>query len=288
MLPTPTTASASRLCVSRKTLVDGVQARSCSAPSITHEMLRSDAPCAMALMLMFWRPSDVEHLPRDAGTAFHALADHRQIAWSSLTSIRIDCSWNSNWNSWRIASIARLRVLAPDGKADRVFRRRLRDQHDVDAARSERAEHPAGHARHADHARPAQRQQRQIADRGDPLGQLPVGSAFARNQRARRRGVERVLDEDRNALRDGGRDGGRVQHLGAEVRQLHRLFVGHRRQHERCRHHPWVGAQHAVDVGPDLDDRCAERRADDRGAVVRSVAADGRRLAVVGCADESR
>ena len=77
-----------------------------------------------------------------------------------------------------------------------------------------------------------------------------------------------------------------MQDLRAEVRQLHRLFVGHLRQHERRRHDPRIRAQDAVDVRPDLDDGGADGGADDRGAVIGAVAADGRRLPVFGGADE--
>ena len=78
-----------------------------------------------------------------------------------------------------------------------------------------------------------------------------------------------------------------MQHFRAEVRELHRLLVRHLRQHERRRHDPRIGAQHAVHVGPDLDERRADGGADDRRAVIRSVPPDRRRLAVVGGADEA-
>jgi len=104
---------------------------------------------------------------------------------------------------------------------------------------------------------------------------------------AGRSGIEGVLDQDRDTLRDGGSNRRGVKDLGAEVRQLHRLFVGHLRQHEGGRHDAGIGAEHAVDVGPDLDRRRAERGPDDRGAIVGAVAADGRRLAVGGGADEA-
>ena len=53
--------------------------------------------------------------------------------------------------------------------------------------------------------------------------------------------------------------------------EAHRLFVvicGSTTRPDDAR----VGAQHAVDVGPDLDHGCVQRGADDRGAVIRSVA----------------
>ena len=107
-------------------------------------------------------------------------------------------------------------------------------------------------------------------------------------ERAGRRRVERVLDEDRNALRDRRRDRGRVQHLRAEIRQLHRLFVADVRQAERRSRPPSDRRSSTPSTSVQISiDRRAERGADDGGAVVRAVAADGRRPAVLGGADES-
>ena len=181
------------------------------------------------------------------------------------------------------------RVTAPDREANRVFRRRLGDQDDVDLLRRERPEQPFRYPRHADHARTAQRQQREAVDGGDALGQRVGGlGGLVRDQRARRRRIERVLDQDRDMPGHGRRNRRRVDNLGAEIRQLHCLFVGHPRQHERALHELRIRAQHAVDVGPDLDDRRADGRADDGRAVVRPVSSDRRRLTVVGGADEAR
>ena len=70
-------------------------------------MLRSDAPCAIALMLMFCRPSESNTFPATPGRPFIPSPTTARIAWSSFTSTCIDCAWNSNWNSCRIASTAR-------------------------------------------------------------------------------------------------------------------------------------------------------------------------------------
>ena len=154
---------------------------------MTHEMLRSDAPCAMALMLMLWRPSAPNTLPGDARPALHPVADHRE---NRLVGLLVEpasaARANSNRNSVldrrrspRAASALRTR------EADRVLGRGLRDQDDVDAPRGERPEQPLGDAGHADHAAPAQRQQRRVADRADAL-------APAARRRSRLREMQRA------------------------------------------------------------------------------------------------
>ena len=132
-----------------------------------------------------------------------------------------------------------------------------------------------------------QREQGHVAHRADALGQPIAVGRLARDERAGRRGIEAVLDHDRDRFGDGRPDRARVQHLRAEARHLQRLFVRHLRQHERRRDGFGIRAQHAVDVGPDLDHRRAKRRADDGGRVVGSIPADRRRPAVFGAADES-
>ncbi len=51
----------------------------------------------------------------------------------------------------------------------------------------------------------------------------------------------------------------RMDHLGAEIRQLHRLVVRQRVDDGGVGHAARIGAQHAVHVGPDVD--LARRRA---------------------------
>ena len=122
-------------------------------------------------------------------------------------------------------------------EADRVLGRGLRDQDDVDAPRRQRAEHAARRRRAR---RPCPDRAASAATRSPtdvmPFASCPVVRAPCGRSACPARRVERVLDQNRNALRDRRRDRRRVQHLGAELRQLHRLFVGHLRQHERRRH----------------------------------------------------
>jgi hypothetical protein len=74
-----------------------------------------------------------------------------------------------------------------------------------------------------------------------------------------------------------------VDDLGAEVRQLHGLVVGQRIDDLRVGHAARIGRQHAVDVGPDVDLRGIEQRAEDRAGEVAAVAAErGLHAAAVG------
>ena len=70
MLPTPITTSARCLVVSKKAWWMTFRARTCCAVSITKEMFRSDAPCAMALTFTLWRPSEAKIFPDTPGVPF--------------------------------------------------------------------------------------------------------------------------------------------------------------------------------------------------------------------------
>ncbi len=102
------------------------------------------------------------------------------------------------------------------------------------------------------------------------------------DQRADLLGREGVADPDGDAALDRRRHGLRMDDLGAEVRELHRLVVGERVDHRGIGHAARIGRQHAVDVGPDVDLAGREQRAEDRGGEVAAVAAErGRHAAPV-------
>ena len=178
MLPTPTTASASRRRRSKNAWWITLSARTSCAASITHEMLRSDAPCAIALMLMLWRPSAPNSSARHAGPTLHAVADDghdglvRRMIEPRQLMLQLEAELplrSRRWPSPRRRGGRRKQIVCSE--------RRLRNQDDVDAARRQRPEQPLRRARHADHARAAQREQRDVVHRADPLGdrRLAVG-----------------------------------------------------------------------------------------------------------------
>ena len=101
------------------------------------------------------------------------------------------------------------------------------------------------------------------------------------DQRAGLVGGEGVLDQDRDLARHGRRHRLRVDHLGAEVGELHRLAVGQRVDDLGVGDAARVGRQHAVDVGPDHDLAGVQERAEDRRREVAAVAAERRLHAVL-------
>ena len=233
-------------------------------------------------------PQRFEHLSGDARPALHPLADHGQnrLAGFVLEAHQLVLKLEPEFLSDAVNRA--VGVGAEHRKTDGVLGGRLRDEDDVHTPGSQSAEQTLGDARHPHHSRSTQRQQREIPNRRDALRQpLPVGAPLGGNERARRRRFEGVLDQNGDALGDCRSDGGRMEHLRAEVGQLHRLFVADLRQHECRGDCPGIRAQDAVHIGPDFDDGRTDGCADDRRAVVRSVAADGRRLAILGRGDET-
>ena len=74
-----------------------------------------------------------------------------------------------------------------------------------------------------------------------------------------------------------------MNHLGAEVGELHRLVVGQRIDHRGVGHAARVGRQHPVDIGPDVDLRRSQQRAEDRRGKIAAVAPErGLHAAAVG------
>ena len=86
-------------------------------------------------------------------------------------------------------------------------------------------------------------------------------------------GVAAVEHQHRNVLFDRRQNGGRVQHLGAEVRQLRRFFKADDFHAQRIGAHARIGGHDAVDIGPDFDGLGGERAANQRAGKVRAAAA---------------
>ena len=93
------------------------------------------------------------------------------------------------------------------------------------------------------------------------------------DERARLFRREGIANPDRNALQHRGRHRLRMDHLGAEVRELHGFVVGQRIDHLGIGHQARIRAQHAVDVGPDANLFRVEQRAKDRAREIAAVAA---------------
>ncbi len=99
------------------------------------------------------------------------------------------------------------------------------------------------------------------------------GDRIRANQGAALLRRERVADEDRNVARNRRLHGLRMNDLGAEIRQFHRLVVRELIDDLRVRHQPRIGRQHAVDIGPDDDFDGIEQRAEYGPRKIAAVAA---------------
>ena len=121
-----------------------------------------------------------------------------------------------------------------------------------------------------------------------PRAPLGDGGGAVVHQAAGVVGREAVAHADRDPLLARRLDGLRVQHLGAEEGELHRLLVAHLGEHGGARDQPRVGAVDAVDVGPDLQQLGVEGPGGDGGGVVRAAAAQEVDAAVGVAAEEAR
>ena len=110
---------------------------------------------------------------------------------------------------------------------------------------------------------------------------------FRGDQRASNFGIARIENADRDVRRHRGQDRGGMQHLGAEEREFRRLIKRKLRNDLGAGHQARVRGQHAVNVGPDLNLRCAEARANDGRGVVGAAPAQRGGDAVGGCADKA-
>jgi len=78
-----------------------------------------------------------------------------------------------------------------------------------------------------------------------------------------------------------------MENLRAEPRQFRGFDVRNPLDHPGAGDEARIARHHAVDVGPDLDLIRADRRADDRGAVIRSATAESRRRSIASASDKS-
>jgi hypothetical protein len=144
-------------------------------------------------------------------------------------------------------------------KADRVLGAALRDHDHGNPFFAERAKQTLGGARHSDHARALEAEQRNSANAGHAFD-LQLRIRARSDTRARLFGRECIANEDRDAALDRWRHRLRMDHLRAEVGELHRFVVGKRVDHLRVRHEPRIRAQDTIDVGPDVDLACVQQR----------------------------
>ncbi|SBV36226.1 hypothetical protein STPYR_11156 [uncultured Stenotrophomonas sp.] len=173
-----------------------------------------------------------------------------------------------------------------DHAADRMLGRALRNHHHRHMRVAQRGEHALGGARHTDQPGALDVQHGKIGAEGQPLDR-PTPAAGRGDARARVLRLESVADDDRQAALDRRRHGLRVHHLGAEIGQFAGFVVAQGFQLHRLGHHPRVGRQHAVHVGPDVQLVGGEQRGKDGAGKVAAVAAQRGDVALAVAGDEA-
>ena len=228
-----------------------------------------------------------EHVGGDAGRAGHAVAHDAEdaVAGQRIDVLNLAVAQFHGKGAAHGRGGA-LGVLFRHREADRMLGAALRDQDDGDPVLTQRAKQPLRGAGHANHPRAFHVDQRHGVDARDALHGV-IGRGRRADQGAGLLGRERVPHPDRDAF--GHRRGHRLRmdHLGAEVGQLHRLVVRQRVDYRRVGHAPGIGAEHAVDVGPDVNLGGVEHVAEDRRREVRAVASERRLHALRRAGDEA-
>jgi hypothetical protein len=221
-------------------------------PSTTTEMLRSEAPCAIARTLIAARPSELNTLRGDAVRARHAVADDGQDAQPAhvdalnLTRRAVPCRTRGARSSARTACASGIAKQIECSELPWEIRIT-----EMPASRS------APNSRCAVPGTPIMPAPSRLTSATGSIVVMPLtGSAevgCAQISVPRFCGREGVADVDRDVARDRRLHRLRMDDLGAEVRQLHRLVVGELVDDLGIRHQARIGRQHAVDVGPDVD-----------------------------------
>ena len=221
-------------------------------------------------------PQRTEKPSRDAGRMLHVLAHDRDRGQIGLLLDPVDLSHGDFLSELGREHLDRHRsVGVADADRRRILGSRLRDEEHADARLGQRLEYPVIDADHANHAQSLNRNQAGIVDRRNPLD-CPAGvlHMLARDERAGRIEIERILDDDRNIPVVGGENRRRIDHLRAEIAQLHRLDIAQTLDHVGVVDHFRVGGHEAVDVGPDFEHRGVEGRGENRRRIVRPPAAE--------------
>ena len=200
-----------------------------------------------------------EHFRGHARRSRHAVANHRQDAAAGgdvhvLQLTLFELAAEGVTHDGRRPLGFRLR----DRETDRMLGARLRDQHDRHAVLAQGAEQTLRGARHANHPGAFHVHQRETVDAGNALDRM-IGRRAGANQRPLALRRERVPDPDRDLFHDRRRHRLRMDHLRAEVGELHRLLVRERVDDRRVGNQSGVGAQHAIDVGPDVISSASSR-----------------------------
>ena len=216
----------------------------------------------------------IEHLGGHAVSAGHSVADDRQDAQSqahvdalnlAVAQFRVECP------AHRGLRAGGLRL--GNGEAYRMFGAALGNQYDRNACVAQCAEQAMSGAGHADHPGAFQIHQCHRIDGGDALDHERRNRLGA-NQRAALFRGKCVLDVDGDVASHGRLHGLRMNHLGAEVSQLHRLVIGELIDDLSVGNEARIGRQHSIHVGPNDDFRRLQQRAEYRPGKIAAVASE--------------
>ena len=218
----------------------------------------------------------VEQPRGHAGHADHAIADHREHgdAAGRIDTFHLAVGDGlGERGAHRIAAAVCLR--RGHEAADRMFAGALRNHRHRDAGLAQRGEHALRSAGHADQSGAAEFQQRHVAHQAQAFHRRTGGrrQVVFGDARARRGQIARVADHDRQLGLHRRRHRLRMQHFRTEISEFAGLRIRHRRQTHRVGHQARIGAQHAVDVGPDGQVFRVEQHREDGAGIIAAVAA---------------
>mmetsp|Transcript_39676 Transcript_39676/g.94004 ORF Transcript_39676/g.94004 Transcript_39676/m.94004 type:complete len:629 (-) Transcript_39676:205-2091(-) len=232
-----------------------------------------------------------------AGGEGHALADDGDDGHVAEERDRVDRGAGEfKFKGLLECSQCRRALVVGHGHADGVLGGGLGDHEDVDVARAHGLHEAASYARDTDDACALQIDHGHLVNGrdaldGDRLAPIPLrprhmvrdrrvtvleGRRAALDDSALEGGVEDVAHVHRDVVVDARHHRRGMQHLRAEVGQLHCLIVLERLDRESLRHTPRVRRVHAVGVLPHGDAAGAHELRKDGGRVVRPRALESR------------
>ena len=169
-----------------------------------------------------------------------------------------------------------LSVSYTDGNG--VLGRSLRNQEHADAVLGQRTEQTVVHSDDTHHAQTGHGNQTRIVDGRDTLDGLREMVGLLLDDGSRSVRIERILDENRNILVAHRIDSRRINHLRAEVTELHRLHVAQFRYRISRTDDARVGRHEAVHIGPDFKDIGFQRGRNDGSGIIGTSPAQVRNL----------
>ena len=195
-----------------------------------------------------------EHLCGDARRSRHPVADDGEDAAVGNQVNALDLAiGNSRSNASQHDASRTFGLRFRHRKADRMFGAALRNQDHRNRMLAQRGEQALGGARHADHAGALDVDQRDAIDARNAFHAAALASRVAEINVPGCPGANVFRIHIGMLLRHCRRHRLRMNDLRAEIRELHRLLVRQRVDHARVRHQPRIGAQHTIDIGPDMD-----------------------------------